>query len=128
MIYAVEKSRRALSALEHAFARDAPNAKLRPLQADLTRPLDGLVMANSLHFVRRKKPLLARLSGLLKPGGRLIVVEYNTNRGNPWVPHPLDASGFVRLARAAGLRQARILTTIPSTFLGEMYAGLALRA
>jgi hypothetical protein len=85
-------------------------------------------MANSLHFVRRKAPLLARLSGLLKPGGRLIVVEYNTTQGKPWVPHPLDAPGFLQLARAAGLRQARILTTIPSTFLGEMYSGLALAA
>jgi hypothetical protein len=56
----------------------------------------------------------------------LIVVEYNTARGNPAVPFPLDEMGFLELARATGLREARVLARIPSTFLGEMYAGIGL--
>jgi len=130
-IYAVDKSRRALQALARNFAESYPDASLHPTLADFTRPLlltplDGLVMANSLHFVRQKRPVLARLAGLLKPGGRLIVVEYNTTRGNYAVPHPLDAAGFLELATEVRLREARIIAKIPSTFLGEMYAGLGL--
>lgn len=131
-IYAVDKSQRALEALERTFRQSFPDAVLHPVLADFTRPLtlpplDGLVMANSLHFVRKKAPLLARLAGLLRPDGRLIVVEYNTSRGNFAVPHPLDEARFLSLAREVGLHKARIVASIPSTFLGEMYAGLAFR-
>jgi ubiquinone/menaquinone biosynthesis C-methylase UbiE len=130
-IYAVDKSQRALEALARYFAGSYPEASIHRLQADFTRPLalpplDGLLMANSLHFVRQKGPLLRRLIGLLKPGGRLIVVEYNTASANFAVPHPLDEAGFLNLAPRVGLRQARILARIPSTFLGEMYAGMGL--
>ena len=124
---------RALRALARSFRESFPDAPLYPLLADFTRPLtlpalDGLVMANSLHFVRKKTPLLTRLAGSLKPGGRLIVVEYNASRGNFAVPHPLDETGFLTLARKAGLHEARILARIPSTFLREMYAGIAFRS
>jgi ubiquinone/menaquinone biosynthesis C-methylase UbiE len=132
-IHCVDKSQHALRALERSFRRGFPDASLHTVRADFTRPLalpplDGLVMANSLHFVRDKAPVLARLVGLLKPGGRLIVVEYNTTWSNFAVPHPLDEAGFLALAREASLRGARIQAKIPSTFLGEMYAGLAFKS
>ncbi len=129
-IYAVDRDPFALNALAHNFFESYPDAVLHPVRADFTRELslptlDGMVMANSLHFVEDKAPVLTRLIRLLKSGGRLIVVEYNTNRGNPAVPYPLNDRGFVSLATQVGLRQARIVSRIPSTFLGEMYAGLA---
>jgi SAM-dependent methyltransferase len=134
-VYAVDKDRRALERLARYFRADFPGADLYPVEADFTRSLalpalDGLVMANSLHFVRdrEKVGLFAHLSALLKPGGRLIVVEYNVARGNFAVPHPLDEVGFLALARQAGLREPRILAKIPSTFLREFYSGLAFKA
>ena len=68
--------------------------------------------------------MLSRLIRLLKPSGRLIVVEYNTSRGNPAVPYPLDDQSFLKLATQIGLREVRILSRIPSSFLGEMYSGM----
>jgi SAM-dependent methyltransferase len=134
-VYAVDKDRRALETLARYFRADFPGADLYPVVADFTRSLalpslDGLVMANSLHFVRdrEKVGLLVRLSALLKPGGRLIVVEYNAARGNFAVPHPLDEAGFLTLARQAGLEEPHILARIPSTFLREFYSGLAFKA
>ena len=131
-IYAVDKNQRALDALTRYFSESFGDAVLHPVRADFTRgltlpPLDGLLMANSLHFVRDKTPVLAQLVNLLKPGGRLIVIEYNTNQGNIYVPHPLDEFEFLTLAHQAGLHEAQIVARIPSTFLGEFYAGLALR-
>ena len=127
-IYAVDQDQYALDALVRNFAASYPDALLHPVCADFTRGLglprlDGLVMANSLHFVTDKAPVLTRLTRLLKPGGRLIVVEYNTGRGNPAVPYPLDEAGFLKLAADVGLRDVRITARIPSSFLGEMYAG-----
>ena len=130
-IYAVDKRKRALDALIHNFAGSYPAASPHPILADFTRglalpPLDGMLMANSLHFVKHKRPVLEQLMTQLKPGGRLILVEYNANRGNFAVPYPLDEASFLALAREVGLRQPRILTKIPSTFLGEMYASMGL--
>ena len=130
-IYAVDKDRHTLAALTRHFAESFPGASLHPVVADFAHPLalprlDGLLMANALHFVREQERVLAHMVGLLKPGGKLIVVEYNTNRGNLAVPHPIDDKGFLALAGKVGLSQASILNTMPSTFLGEMYAGMAI--
>jgi hypothetical protein len=56
----------------------------------------------------------------------LIVVEYDTCRGNPAVPYPLDDTDILKLAGQVGLREARINARIPSSFLEETYAGIAL--
>jgi len=128
-IYAVDTSQGALQSLARNLAQDAPKVVVHPVQADFARslylpPLDGVLMANSLHFIHPKQAVLARIVPMLKSDGQLIVVEYNTSQGNHWVPYPLDDGGFLRLARTLGLRRARILATIPSTFLGEMYSGM----
>jgi hypothetical protein len=66
-------------------------------------PLDGAVMANALHFQRRKVDVLLQITTYLKPGAHLILVEYNVNRGNPWVPYPISYSNWEVLARSCGL-------------------------
>ena len=129
-IYAVDRDQFVLDALARHFAESYPDATLQTLRADFTHELtlpalDGMVMANSLHFVADKAPVLARLVRLLKPAGRLMVVEYNTSLGNSAVPYPLDDTSFLKLAGQVGLREARIIAKIPSSFLEEMYAGLA---
>lgn len=88
-------------------------------------PLDGIVMANALHFQRDKEPVLRHLRGLLRPGGRFILVEYDTDRGNFAVPHPLSYRTWESLAAACGFGATRLLRTVPSSFLGQFYSALS---
>jgi len=131
-IYAIDKDRDALDALMRHAAESIPDAVIHPLHADFTHQLaltalDGMLMANALHFTQAQTAVLRQLVALLKPGGRLIVVEYNTLRAHSAVPYPLDERSFLALTGAVGLRDARIVARIPSSFLSEMYAGLATR-
>lgn len=117
-ITAVDKDARALRAI---------GGEIETRVADFTKPLDlrdldGVVMANSLHFVRDKQAVLQAVHGMLRPGGRLIIVEYGADRGNPWVPHPFTYEQWQKMAARAGFRNTRLLKTVPSRWLGSMYS------
>lgn len=82
-------------------------------------------MANSLHFTRHKDPVLDLVRRYLRPTGRLLLVEYNTDRGNVWVPHPLSYPTWETLARRHRFT-TRLLVTRPSRFLGAIYSAVSL--
>jgi SAM-dependent methyltransferase len=133
-LFAVDRDARGLRALERELRNRFPDTRLQTLVADFTRPLglpplDGLVLANSLHFVadRDKGPTLGLLRAALKPGGRLLIVEYNAERGNRWVPHPLTLHRWAALAREHGFAETRLLARRPSRFLGEIFSAVSLR-
>lgn len=130
-IYSVDRDKSALREQERAMRASFPATTVHYITADFTRRLDlplldGIVMANSLHFVPQKGPLLQLVRSYLRPGGRLILVEYNTDRGNMWVPYPLSYPTWETLARQNGFVQTQLLATVPSRFFSEMYSALSL--
>lgn len=131
-IYAVDKDAARLAALSRNWAaRFGDSTALHLVTADFTRPLsvpplDGVVMANSLHYYRDKESVLRHVRTLLKPDGILLLVEYNVDRGNLWVPHPLSFETFRGLAPRAGFSEPRLLASHPSSFLREFYSALAM--
>jgi ubiquinone/menaquinone biosynthesis C-methylase UbiE len=131
-IVTVDRDGRALQVQLRRLADAFPGTSVTPLVADFTRPLDlppldGIVMANSLHFVRDKPAVLRQVRDALQPGGRLVLVEYEADHGNPWVPYPLTFCSWAMLAATAGFRDTRQLGSVPSRFLGSIYSALSLR-
>jgi ubiquinone/menaquinone biosynthesis C-methylase UbiE len=131
-ILSVDRDRAALAEQERRLASAFPDVSVERRTADLVDlpalgPLDGVVMANSLHFIRERGPLLRWLRRQLVPGGRLLLVEYDADDGNRWVPHPLSFATWQRVAVGAGFGPPRLLGRVPSRFLGAIWSAVSER-
>lgn len=130
VIHSVDRDGRALRVQQEVLHAQFPAVNVVLHVADFTEridlpPLDGNVMANSLHFERDKLRVLRLVTSYLRPGARFVLVEYDTDHGNPWVPYPLSFPTWSRLAAEAGLRHTRRLHSVPSRFLGSIYSAVS---
>jgi SAM-dependent methyltransferase len=133
-IHSVDRDRRALRQQERIMRRRFPDTAVIYQTADFTEPLelpllDGVLMANALHFQPRpaQESVVRQIRSYLRPGGRLILIEYDTDQGNPWVPYPLSFSTWQALAERCGFAGVALLVERPSRFLGRMYAAVSIR-
>ncbi len=133
-IVSIDKDRAALQRQERLMQERFPQTAVFYHLADYTKqldlpPLGGIVMANTLHFHRgnRRAHVLQLMHSYLPPGGRLILVEYDTDRGNHWVPYPISFKTWQTVARATGFTNTILLATRPSRFLGQIYAAVSIK-
>lgn len=126
-IISIDKDPGALSVQRSDMRRRYPEAQVSYVAADFNErldvpPLDGALMANSLHFVKAKRPFLELVRGYLKASGRLIIVEYDTDTGNAAVPFPISYESLSELAGPCEFAGIELLSARPSRFLGRIYS------
>jgi ubiquinone/menaquinone biosynthesis C-methylase UbiE len=131
-ILATDVNGRAVRAAEAAVRRRFPETRVQTRTFDFTDaipagPFDGVLAANALHFVNAadRDPTLRSIRYSLAPHGRLVIVEYDTDQGNPWVPHPFSFETWRHEAVATGYDEPRLIGRVPSRFLGAIYAAVA---
>ena len=131
-ILATDRDVAALRALADEAGRRFPDVPVavreldfrKPFPSDL-EPVDGILAANTLHFAPDVPRIAASLRSLLRVGGRLVVVEYDADQGNPWVPYPFSFATWERRAADAGYHDTRRLHRVASRFLGGIYGAVS---
>jgi ubiquinone/menaquinone biosynthesis C-methylase UbiE len=131
-VYSIDKDRGSLRQQERTMKVEFRQVTAHYMKADFTKPLDlplldGLLIANALHFLQYKDKAIQLLANYLRPGGRFLMVEYNTDRGNTWVPHPFSYPTWEKLSQRNGLTGTHLLATVPSRFLGQIYSAISYR-
>ena len=129
-ILVTDRDERALGAAAAAVRRSFPQVEIETRAFDYTDAIpdgrfDGVLAANTLHFVADRHPTLLAIGASIATGGRLVIVEYDTDRGNRWVPRPFSFESWRTEAVRAGFAEPRLTGRVPSRFLGAIYAAVA---
>lgn len=121
-IYAVDKI---------AMPPEKGPVNIVPVKADFVvddlplEPLNGVLMANSLHYVADKTAFFRKAEPLFKDRPLFLIVEYDTDVPVPvWVPHPVSFPALEKLVKELGYVGVEKLGSYESRYGGNMYAAL----
>jgi SAM-dependent methyltransferase len=123
-VYAVDLDQKALEGIPERYHGVA----IRKVLVDLRSPglrlpsVDGILMANSLHFIQYQHLFLRKL---LSVTNRFLIVEYERSKPSPWGPYPVGFDRLCELFREAGVENVVKLATRRSRFGGTLYSAFA---
>jgi hypothetical protein len=116
----------------HAMDRDASRLRRVPTACggvrierhagdftDLPWPfagVDGILMANALHYVADQPAFLRACAAQPPRPPRFLIVEYDLERANRWVPFPVGRARLATVFAAAGYRSIRMLGSRASIY------------
>ena len=91
--------------------------------------LDGILMANSLHYVDDHATLIRACERRMTSPRRFLIVEYDTNEASRWLPYPVSQSRLTGLFASAGYSSIKILRSRPSVYRrASLYAAVIERS
>lgn len=131
-IYSVDSDRSSLLAQKWTLMKQFPEVHVEYVMDDFCNrlslpPLDGVLAANSLHFVKERIHAMELFCEYLKSGGHFVVVDYNSGIGNTWVPYSFSYDTLVREVKTVGYRSVRPLARQPSAFMEEIYSAVVVK-
>ena len=126
-IHAIDLDPRALGEIPDQYHGVAVQKVLGDMRSpSLNLPsVDGILMANSLHFIQDQHRLLRRI---LSVTSCFVIVEYERNKPSPWGPYPVGFERLCQLFSEAGVERIEKLATRRSRFGGTMYSAFAKRS
>lgn len=128
-IYAVDKE----VPVSQPVAGVQPGVEVIRVAGDFVQPLplpalcDGMLMANSLHYVKQQITLLQQLMQRLNAAGRLLIVEYDTAQANRWVPYPVSYQKLETYCAAVPATVRKLASAASVYHADGMYAALITR-
>jgi SAM-dependent methyltransferase len=123
-IHAIDLDQRALAGMPDRYNQ----VEICKTAADIKNPhlllpsVDGILMANTLHFIREQQAFLKRLRSV---ADRFLIIEYERLNPSRWGPYPVGFDRLRQLFTEAGVERVEKLATRPSLFGGTMYSALA---
>lgn len=125
-VYAVDFNASALEGIPDRHKEVEIRKMIGDIESSTLRlpAVNGVLMANTLHFIREQQSLLKRL---LTVTDRFIIVEYERSKPNRWGPYPVGFERLRQLLSEVGVERVEKVATRPSLFGGTMYSALAER-
>lgn len=126
-VYAIDRDAKFLQSIKSPSS----GAKVIVQQSDFLKDdlglasLHGILMANALHYVEDPYTFFRKIKGSLMPDGRFIIVEYERQSSNAWVPFPIPFDQLKELSEGVGFHSIVKLGETPSVYDQVMiYAAL----
>lgn len=124
-LYAVDKDERALKHVSVTTGIELKKIALDFVNEPLPlKDLSGILMANSLHYVQDKYSFLLKTKAAMASDGYFIIVEYDNEKANRWVPYPIRFSELQNVFGKVGFTSVQKLQTYPSRYQGTMYSAI----
>jgi len=126
VVYAIDKK----PGVQHSVLSNS--VLINPVEADFEKynfrfgKTDGILMANSLHYVKDKIHFIKRIKKYMNDGACFLVVEYDTDEPVPvWVPYPASFNSLQILFEAAGYSSVIKLSERQSIYgNGNIYSAI----